>query len=141
MPDDKNIPDQAILYRYVKPSVLPDGQSELPTSIFNDTELSCDWSAIQNQPENSLHVKSGKNLLVSIAVCDSIRNPTNPRRTGVVVPAWAQQIVHDPLEEKEGDPFTPNPAHSLIKGSKKGAVTDAIRNCSTYQLLPLPSSD
>lgn len=129
-----NIVDGEVLYRYADPKVFPEGQTELPTSIFNDPDLSCDWQKIQCSPELSPHVTNGRNMIVSIAVCDSIRNPTNPKRSTQLVPDWAQDILHDPLPERQGDAFTPNPSHALIRGKKKGAVTTAIRDNSTYTI-------
>jgi hypothetical protein len=124
-----------ILYRYANPNVLPSGQSELPTAIFNDSELSCDWKALQPAPESSIHVIQGKNMVVGIHICDAIRNPKNPKSNGESVDAWKQNIVHNPLEEIQNDPYTPNQAHSLIQGKKKAAVVCAIRDNSTYSIF------
>ncbi|MDN3615862.1 hypothetical protein [Vibrio gallaecicus] len=74
-------------------------------------------------------------MLISINVCEDIRFPKNPRRVGEVVPAWEQVVVYDPLSEQEGNIFTPNESHSLIKGKKKAAVTTALRNNSTFKNL------
>ncbi|TDR05597.1 hypothetical protein [Marinomonas communis] len=123
------------LYRYADPKILPEGQEELPVSIFNDQEMSCDWEKLQSQPENSPHVHSGRTLLISIEVCDEIRYPQNPKRTGEFVAAWEQEILHDPLSHEEGNIFTPNDSHSLIRGKKKAAVTTAIRNNSSFKKL------
>ncbi|MCB2263416.1 MAG: hypothetical protein LGR52_10875 [Candidatus Thiosymbion ectosymbiont of Robbea hypermnestra] len=128
------IPDGEILYRYVKPAAFPENQQEMPAHFFNDPELSCDWEKIQRHPEQSLHIQQGRNMIVSIRVCDEIRNPRNPKRNGEIVAAWVQKIIHDPLEETPGDPFTPNEAHSLIKGKKKAAVVSAIRNNATARI-------
>ncbi|MGL1892165.1 MAG: hypothetical protein OCD02_11105 [Spirochaetaceae bacterium] len=130
-----SIPDKEVLYRYVNPAVFPKDQELLPISIFNDKELSCDWKKIQTQPELSIHVTQGKNLIVSINICDDIRNPKNPKRVGEVVDPWKQTIIHDPLEDIEADPFTPNLSHALIKGKKKAAVTTAIRDNSTHIIV------
>lgn len=130
-----NISDGEILYRYASPGVFPDGQKELPLSIFNDPELSCDWMKYQETPESSPQVTCGRNMIISITVCDEIRNPRNPKRQGEVVSAWLQQFVHKPVVAIVDDPFTPNESHSLIMGKKKGAVTTAIRNNSTYQVI------
>ncbi|HGY9592116.1 MULTISPECIES: hypothetical protein [Vibrionaceae] len=129
------IADGETLFRYADPKILPEGQEELPLSIFNDKEMSCDWDKYQASPEKSPHVTSGRSLLISIKVCDDIRYPKNPRRVGEAVPAWEQEVIHDPLTAQEGNIFTPNESHSLIKGKKKGAVTTAIRNNSTYRKL------
>lgn len=130
------IGDGEILYRYADPAILPEGQTELPASIFNDKEMSCDWSQLQLEPEESYHVQIGRKLLVSIAICDGIRNPENPKRSGQKVEEWRQEIVHDPLAAKADDPFTPNPSHALIKGKKKSAVTSVIKANSTHRILP-----
>ena len=129
------IADGETLYRYADPTVFPPGQVDLPVSIFTDAEMSCDWQKLQLAPEHSPHVRSGRRMIVSINVCDSIRNPLNPKRTGEVVPEWKQEIIHDPVEAVDGDPFTPNESHALIKGKKKGAVTSAIRSNSTYRIV------
>ncbi|HHK8423454.1 TPA: hypothetical protein ACQYBJ_004502 [Vibrio parahaemolyticus] len=129
------ITDGETLFRYADPKILPEGQNELPLSIFNDVEMSCDWEKYQKSPESSPHVSSGRSLLISIKVCEDIRIPKNPKRVGEAVAAWAQEIVYDPLSEVEGNKFTPNESHSLIKGKKKAAVTTAIRNNATYKTL------
>ena len=129
------IEDGEVLYRYADPRVFPVGQTELPTSIFNDPDLSCDWQKLQSAPASSPHVVGGRNMIVSIAVCDGIRNPVNPRRTAQLVPDWKQEILHDPLPAKPGDGFTPNFSHALIRGKKKGAVTTSIRDNSTYTVV------
>lgn len=119
------ISDGEVLYRYAYPKVLPEGQDELPVSIFTDTEMSCDWSHYQKTPESSPHVAHGRSLIIAISICDEIRNP---KKLGIVVPEMVQQVLHDPTEEVTGDPFTPNESHSLIKGRKKAIVTIAIRD-------------
>lgn len=135
-----NISDGEVLYRYADPKVFPSGQTELPTSIFNDAEMSCDWQRVQANPELSPHVTNGRNMIVSISICDGIRNPTNPKRSAQLVPDWKQDILHDPLLAKPGDAFTPNPSHALIRGKKKGAVTTVIRDNSTYRIVNLTAS-
>lgn len=129
------IQDGEILYRYARPDAFPEGQTELPVAIFNDPNLSCDWERLQAAPQTSPHVASGRNMIVSISVCDAIRNPTNPKRLGDKVLEWKQEILHDPLSAREGDIFTPNESHSLIRGKKKGAVTTAIRDNSNYTIV------
>ncbi len=124
-----------ILYRYADPKVFPEGQSLLPISVFCDNEMSCDWATKQASPEKSPHITNGRNMIISISICDAVRNPTNPKGRGEVVEAWKQDIVYDPLVAIAGDPFTPNDSHSLIKGRKKGAVTAAIRDNSTYAIV------
>ncbi len=124
-----------VLYRYADPSVFPEGQELLPISVFCDTELSCDWADKQAAPEQSPHINSGRNMIISISVCEAIRNPTNPRGRGEVVDSWKQEIAYDPLNAVAGDPFTPNDSHSLIKGRKKGGVTTALRENSVYVIV------
>ena len=124
-----------ILFRYAKPSILPEGQDELPLSIFNDPSMSCDWMRHREDPETSPHIDHGRNLIVSITVCDEIRTPRNPKGKGEIVDAWLQQIIHDPIGEEDGSPFTPNESHALIEGKKKAAVTTAIRKNSTYVII------
>lgn len=136
-----NIEDGEILFRYVSPYAFPEGQEEIPASIFNDPELSCDWKKLQLAPESSPHVAKGRTVLVSIMICDAIRNPSNPKRIGSKVPEWQQDIVHDPLEDRTGDVFTPNESHSLIKGKKKSAVTTAIRDNSTRSVISYSSPE
>ena len=130
-----SINDGETLYRYASPNILPEDQDELPLSIFNDPEMSCDWMKYQENPEASAQVAHGRNMVISITVCDEIRNPRNPKREGEVVSAWAQQFLHDPVVAVANDPFTPNESHSLIKGRKKGAVTTAIRRNSTFRVV------
>lgn len=130
-----HIDDGEILYRYADPVAFPTGQAELPISIFNDLDLSCDWEKLQAAPASSPHVANGRSMVVSIKVCDAIRNPTNPKRLGTKVPDWKQEVFHAPVLEKVGDPFTPNESHALIRGKKKGAVTSAIRDNSTFVIL------
>jgi len=116
------IPNDELLYRYAKPEAFPLDQSEIPASIFNDPELSCDWEQYQKNPRLSYHVQQGKSVIVGINVCEAIKNPTNPKRAGVPVPHWKQEIVHAPSKS--------NDSHSLIRGKKKSAVTSTIRDNS-----------
>ncbi|WP_152546351.1 hypothetical protein [Janthinobacterium lividum] len=127
------IVDGEVLYRYANPAAFPPGQTEIPMSIFNDPEMSCDWEKLQAAPEVSLHVKLGKSVIVEIKICDAIRNPVNPKRTNQAVADWKQEIVHDPLAADPTDQFTPNDAHALIKGRKKAAVLDALRENSKFR--------
>jgi hypothetical protein len=132
------IPNGQYLYKYIKPDAIPPGQDKIPFSIFNDPELSCDWEEFQKQPERSFHIAEGKNLILRITVCDDIRLPRNPKRTGEIVKDWKQEIIHDPvgIGEDASHPLLANPAHSLIKGPKKIAVTTAISNNSIrYKLV------
>lgn len=110
------------LYRYAKPSAFPEGQKEIPTVIFNDRELSCDWERYQKAPEKSFHIAQGKEVVIEITVCEDIKNPTNPKRSGEIITDWKQDIIHDPSKS--------NKSHSLIKGKKKSAVTSVIRDNS-----------
>ncbi len=119
-----------LLFRYAKPEAFPAGQEEIPISIFNDSELSCDWNLYQKNPEKSFNIEHGRSIIVEITVCDHIKNPTNPKRVGELVPAWQQVIKHDPVPDISGDPFTPNESHTLIKGRKRAAVTSIIRDNS-----------
>lgn len=119
-----------ILFRYAKPEAFPAGQKEIPTTIFNDKDMSCDWNFYQNRPEDSFNIKRGRSVIIEITVCDDIKNPTNPKRVGERVDSWKQEIRYNPVAEIKDDPFTPNEAHSLIKGSKRGAVTSIIRDNS-----------
>jgi len=130
-----SINDGETLYRYACPDIFPDDQEELPLSIFNDPEMSCDWMKYQTEPEFSPQVLHGRNMIISITVCDEIRNPRNPKRQGEIVEAWLQQFLHDPVKAVKNDPFTPNESHSLIKGKKKGAVITAIRNNASYRIV------
>jgi hypothetical protein len=134
-----HIENGEILYRYANPNVFPTGQTELPTCIFNDIEMSCDWKRHQLEPTRSPHVAHGRNMIVSICVCDGIRNPVNPKRSTQVVPEWRQEILHDPLPHLPDNIFTPNPSHALIKGKKKGAVTSVIRDNSSYEIVAIPA--
>ena len=120
------IPDGEILYRYCNPQAFPPGQLEIPTSIFNDQNLSCDWQQYRSDPTSSFHISEGKTRIIVIAVCDAIRNPRNPKRSGEIVPDWHQDIVHDPLTAEDDPIHGANPAHSLIIGKKKKAVQDAL---------------
>jgi len=122
------------LFRYAKPNAFPEGQSELPTGIFQDPNLSCDWKKFRMDPYSSFHIQEGKSVVVLINVCDDIRNPKNPKRKGEIVDDWKQEIFHDPIT-KEDDPIHgANGAHSLIRGKKKKAVVDAlIANSDFYQ--------
>lgn len=120
------IPDGETLLRYCDPRAFPPGQQEIPTSIFNDPELSCDWQRYRPDPLSSFHIAEGKTKVIAITVCDAIRNPRNPKRVGEVVPAWRQQIIHSPVAAAEDPMHGANPAHSLIIGKKKKAVQDAI---------------
>ena len=124
------IPDNEILFRYFNPKIIPEGQDEIPVSIFQDIELSCDWERIRQNPYSSYHISEGLSGIIAITINDSIRNPVNPKRTGEKVPAWHQEIIYDPVTTIDDKGHEPNLAHSLIVGSKKNAITEAIRDSS-----------
>ena len=124
------IPDDEILFKYAKKEAFPSGQEEIPSSIFNDSELSCDWRRFRNNPLTSFHIAEGKTVVIAINVCDDIRNPKNPKRTGQIVEDWKQEIIYAPVTTEEDPKHGANDAHSLIKGKKKSAVIDAIRKNS-----------
>ena len=127
---DMTIPDGEILYRYAKPEAFPPGQLEVPVSIFNDPELSCDWAKFRINPYSSFQIAIGNSIVVEITVSDEIRNPRNPKRIGQFVPDWKQEIIHDPISQERDPVHGANEAHSLIKGPKKAAVVEAIRKHS-----------
>lgn len=124
------IQDEEILFRYAKKEAFPAGQTELPSSIFNDPELSCDWKKFRADPLTSFHLSEGKTSIVAITVSNDIRNPQNPKRIGQVVPDWHQEIIYAPISAEEDPLHGENKAHCLIKGKKKAAVLDAIRASS-----------
>lgn len=125
------IPNGEILFRYCLPAAFPEGQNDIPASIFTDGELSCDWERIQHTPKESYQYKTcGKTMIIAIKVCDEIKNPTNPKNSGKVEPTWKQNIYYDPVLE-ESVLGGKNLAHSVIKGKKKPAVMDIIRNNSS----------
>jgi hypothetical protein len=132
------IPNGEILFKYIKPQSLPDDQSEIPFTIFEDESLSCDWELYQKEPEKSFHIKEGKNIIIAIAICDDIKFPKNPKQSKQHVPAWEQQVIHDPIEIGEDlkHPNISNFSHSLINGLKKKAVTTAIaQNSKIYKTV------
>jgi hypothetical protein len=108
--------------------MLPEGQAEIPASIFNDRELSCDWERYRKDPFTSYHIKEGKICVIQITVCDAIRNPKNPKRVGQAVPDWRQDIIHSPITAEDDTVHGANEAHSLIRGLKKLPVLEAIRD-------------
>ena len=108
--------------------MFPEGQTDIPTSIFNDREMSCDWERYQKNPFSSFHIREGKSCVIQITVCYAIRNPKNPRRVGQVEPAWRQDIIHSPVTAEDDTVHGANQAHSLIRGSKKMPVVEAIRD-------------
>ena len=131
-PAKTEIPDGEILYRYCKPQVFPVGQTEIPTSIFNDPEMSCDWERYQKNPFSSFHISEGKLCVIQIIVCDAIRNPTNPKRVGKLEPAWHQEIIHSPVTAIDDPVHGANQAHSLIRGKKNTPVVEAIRDNAQF---------
>jgi hypothetical protein len=90
--------------------------------------MSCDWERYQKNPFSSFNIREGKICVIQITVCDAIRNPTNPKRVGQVVPAWHQDIIHSPVTAEEDTVHGANEAHSLIRGSKKLPVLEAIKD-------------
>jgi len=124
------IPDGEKLYRYAKPEAFPPGQIELPDSIFNELELSCDWERYCSDPFQSYHISEGKTVVIQITVHEEIKYPTNPKRTGQRIKDWEQEVIHDPIAAEDDIIHGANEAHSLIKGTKKAAVKNAIRNNS-----------
>ncbi len=128
-----DIPDGEILYRYAKPEAFPEDQHEIPPGIFTIEDLSCDWAKYHNRPDDSFHVAQGKSIIISITVCDEIRNPRKSKGSGQIVDDWKQKIFHKPITQEEDPLNGANPAHSLVRGRKKQAVTDAIRENSTWR--------
>lgn len=124
------IPNGEILFKYIYPKALPEGQDDIPVSIFNDPELSCDWERFRNDPYTSFHIEEGKTTIIAITVSDDIKYPKNPKRKGQIVDAWKQDIIHDPVSEEDDPRHGENFAHSLIKGRKKLAVKEAIKDNS-----------
>lgn len=124
------IPDGEILYRYFNPKIIPDGQEEIPAAIFNDPELSCDWAKFKDNPFSSYHITEGRSGVIAITINDNIRNPKNPKRSGQIVQDWHQDIVYDPIMVVDEKGHLPNNAHSLIRGPKKAAVVEAIKEAS-----------
>ena len=99
--------------------------------------MSCDWERYRKDPLSSFHIREGKICVIQITVCDAIRNPANPKRVGQVVPAWHQDIVHDPVTAEDDPVHGANEAHSLIRGPKKIAVKEAIKdNARIYGIAP-----
>ena len=134
-PAQIEIPDGEILYRYCNPKMLPEGQNELPISIFDDREMSCDWERYQKDPYSSCHIQEGKICIIQITVCDAIRNPTNPKRVGQIVSDWHQDIIHSPVTAEDDPVHGANQAHSLIRGLKRMPVKEAIRdNAQIYSI-------
>lgn len=68
------IPNGEFLFRYCHPKAFPIGQTEIPSGIFNDEELSCDWEKIRKDPLTSYHIKEGLSVVIKIKVCDEIKN-------------------------------------------------------------------
>jgi len=123
---NSEIPDGETLFRYCYPKAFPEGQNEIPASVFADLKLSCDWQKYRLDPQSSFHISEGKTRLISIQVTDEIRNPRNPKRSGEIVPAWKQDIYHSPISEEDDPAHGENCAHSLIDGRKKIAVRRAL---------------
>ena len=112
--------------------MLPEGQNEIPISIFSDREMPCDWERYQKDPYSSFHIHEGKICIIQITVCDAIRNPRNPRRYGQVVSDWHQDIIHSPVTAQDDPVHGANQAHSLIRGLKRMPVMEAIRDNASF---------
>lgn len=126
------IPDGEHLFRYCKPSAFPEGQTEIPVSIFMDREMSCDWRRHRPDPNTSFHIEEGRSVVIVITVCDQIKNPRNPKSKGRLEPEWKQEVVHDPVSAEDDPNHGENFAHSLIKGLKKGPIVTAIKENSDW---------
>lgn len=124
------IPNGEVLFRYALPAAFPDGQIEIPSAVFIDINLSCDWERYRNDPTTSFHVAQGKRIVISINTCDEIRRPRNPR--SIEVPSAFQEIVHDPVTDP-GALGGINDAHSLVRGNKKALAVAALQKHSTWQ--------
>lgn len=120
------IADGEILFRYCYPRAFPPGQSEIPIAVLTDKLMSCDWKRFRDDPMTSYHIGEGKTRIISIRICEEIRNPTNPKRIGTPVKEWHQDVLHDPISIEEDPKHGENTAHSLISGLKKAAVCEAI---------------
>jgi len=120
-----DIPDGEILFRYVKPPALPNGQTMIPLGLFKDPDLSCDWSKYQKSPQRSQHVVNyGRTVIIKITVCPDIRNPKDNQ--GKIITALVQKIRYMPSQK--------NTAHSTINGEKELVVRRAIAdNAEFYQ--------
>lgn len=133
------IPNGEILYRYIKPGSFPDDQKEIPFTIFEDKNLSCDWAKYQLSPEESYHIKEGKNLIIQIYICEDIKFPSNPKRPlAKPIKEWEQKVVHVPQQKGEvlTHPEIENLSHSQIEGIKKIAITTVIsQNSKRYKLI------
>lgn len=119
-----NIPDGEVLWRYLKPEALPLDQPEIPVKYFTDKEMSCDWEHFLPDPKSSQYVYEYGYSIVRIEVNDKIRNVKDP--TGNPIPGLDQKVLYEPTPE--------NDAHSVINGSKKLPVQQAIRDSAT--LIP-----
>lgn len=122
----REIPDGEMLFRYCSPSAFPPGQTDIPTNVFGELRLSCDWNKFRPDPSTSFHIGEGLTRVISITVADDIRNPRNPKREGEILEAQIQRIYHNPTTEKDDPLHGANPAHSLIEGRKKKAVQEAL---------------
>ena len=95
-PNDE-IPNGEVLFRYCNPAAFPDGQLEIPISIFMDRSLSCDWKLFRQDPSTSFHIAEGKTRIIQINVCEAIRNPVNPKRSTQIIREWHQSIIYSPI--------------------------------------------
>ncbi len=124
------IPNGEHLFRYCNPRIFPDDQTDIPTAIYIDEELSCDWEFYMKNPFTSFHISEGCTKVIEITVCDEIKNIRNPKRTGQIVPDWKQDIIYDPISEEQDTRHGANIAHTLIKGKKKAAVCNSLKEHS-----------
>jgi len=68
-------------------------------------------------------------------------NPKNPKRTGQIVKEWHQDIIHSPVTEEDDPVHGANDAHSLIRGLKRSAILEAIRDNTQILLTPHTEAD
>ncbi|UTC57497.1 hypothetical protein ABK01_03960 [Treponema sp. OMZ 305] len=134
-PNDE-IPNGEVLFRYCNPAAFPDGQLEIPISIFMDRSLSCDWKLFRQDPSTSFHIAEGKTRIIQINVCEAIRNPVNPKRSTQIIREWHQSIKYSPITSSDHDIHGENIAHSLIIGLKKAPVCEAfVANSSWFDVV------
>ena len=130
---NSEIPNDEKLFRYCNPLAFPEGQDTIPSSVYNDSSLSCDWAKLRDDPATSFHVRDeGMTRVISIKVDDEIKNPRNPRNSDKIEPAWKQAVVYFPIRAIDDPIHGENIAHSLINGPKRMAVTDALRKHSVW---------
>ncbi len=121
-----DIPNEEILFRYIKPKSWPEGQTKVNPGFLTDPSLSCDWAKYQHAPEDSIHIKEEKTVIIKINVCEQIRFLNEPTKT--------QKIYHCPISKEQDEKNLENPSHSLIEGVKKYPVADRIlEHTSVYK--------